>query len=653
MSKKLKTAIFIIASFALIISSAYKDPGNSNDKAYSELYYKSISDLETEFTTLEKVIEQNDPASVAGKKAILAELYICRKELKKSDFWTRYLDETAYWSLNGPLPVEWESEVYIPLEIPHKSEGFGLTVLENMLDSNIRDKEALKKMVLPSIATISVYKIDSITKSLARYDHFFLCNRLFLLNLAAIYTTGFECPNNDNIIPELRAMLADAGNIYTAYNSSFPQYPLKEEYMNLYEKLKIFANSQPSDFQQFDNYRFIRDYVNPLFALNQQYIRGYKVHPINTNDYTLNDSATSIFKKDLYTGQNTLGIYSGITDPKLIAQIKEIGKMLFYDPILSGNNERSCVSCHKPTEGYTDTAASTALDFDKVNRLPRNTPSLLNVVYNHLLMWDGKRINLQDQARGVITSPTEMGSEENEMGSMEVDVLKKVLSCKEYKEAFERFKKYTYKNKKVTFDHIISAITAYESDFSNFTSPFDACMNREKDASSECKKGFNLFMGKAQCGICHYIPTFNGVRPPYVESEFEVLGVPADKKVTTLSADSGRADVYYSTEMLHAFRTNTVRNSSYTKPYMHNGVFSTMQEVLDFYNAGGGVGKGLIKVKNQTLSPQPLHLTNDEMAELLTFIRSLDENITTEIPPDHLPVSKDKSLNSRKIGGIY
>jgi cytochrome c peroxidase len=269
-------------------------------------------------------------------------------------------------------------------------------------------------------------------------------------------------------------------------------------------------------------------------------------------------------------------------------------------------------------------------------------------------MLDGKHISLQNQARAVITNP-------NEMGGREDDIVKKVLSCKEYKDAFEKFKKFTYENKEVTFDHIISAITVYENDFSDYTAPFDEEINsyqssvvssQSVNSNHQISKGFNLFMGKAQCGTCHYVPEFNGVRPPYIESEFEVIGVPADSTANALSADSGRAALYFSDEMVHAFRTGTIRNSGYTKPYMHNGVFTTMQEVLDFYNAGGGAGKGL-KVKNQTLSSKPLHLTKDEMGDLLAFIKSLDEKVDKEIPPEHLPLSKDKTLNNRKIGGLY
>jgi len=645
-SKKIRVILLVTGIFvSLFIFSAYNYPGATNGSIYSSLYSKNISDLETDFKALNAIIDLSDLSTTTGKRAVYNQLYICRKQMKETDLWTRYFEPNTYRSINGPLPIEWETEVFEKFEKPYKKEGHGLSILELALDSNVTDKKALKKMILPSIDGLQVYKADSVTKNLNTYDHFFLANRLFLLNLAAIYTTGFECPNNDSVIPELNCMVDEVRGMYDAYNTSFPQYPVKGDYLELYAKLKAFVYSQPKKINQFDHYTFIRDYINPLFALNQQYIREYKVVSSNLNDYSLNNNAISIFDKTLYTGQNTLGIYSGITDEKTLAKIREVGKLLFFDPILSGNNERSCASCHKPAECFTDTAASSAMNFEMTKRLPRNTPSLVNVVYNHLVMLDGKHISLQNQAKGVITNPDEMGGAQD-------DVVKKILSCKEYKDAFEALKKYTYKNKEVCFDHVISAVTFYIGSFSNFTAPFDDAMNAKKDISQQCKNGFNLFMGKAQCGTCHYIPEFNGVRPPYIESEFEVIGVPVDKNYSALSTDSGRADIYFSDEMMNAFRTNTVRNSSYTKPYMHNGIFNTMQEVLDFYNAGGGAGKGL-KVKNQTLNPQQLHLTNNEMADLLTFIKSLDEDVPVELPPAHLPLSSDKKLNDRTIGGIY
>ena len=99
-------------------------------------------------------------------------------------------------------------------------------------------------------------------------------------------------------------------------------------------------------------------------------------------------------------------------------------------------------------------------------------------------------------------------------------------------------------------------------------------------------------------------------------------------------------------------QTDGVRNAAHTGPYMHNGVFRTIDQVIDFYDAGGGVGKGL-RVENQTLSSDQLHLTPVEKKELIAFIRSLDEKIKFEAPPVRLPASKDKKLNTRKVGGVY
>jgi cytochrome c peroxidase len=103
---------------------------------------------------------------------------------------------------------------------------------------------------------------------------------------------------------------------------------------------------------------------------------------------------------------------------------------------------------------------------------------------------------------------------------------------------------------------------------------------------------------------------------------------------------------------MNAFRTNTVRNAEHTKPYMHNGVFLTLDQVMDLYDAGGGVGKKLI-IGNQTLAPDSLKLTKTEKGKIIAFIKSLNENIIFEQPPAVLPLSSNKELNKRKVGGEY
>src|SRR5688500_15720855 len=136
-------------------------------------------------------------------------------------------------------------------------------------------------------------------------------------------------------------------------------------------------------------------------------------------------------------------------------------------------------------------------------------------------------------------------------------------------------------------------------------------MNENKPVEESAKKGFNLFMSKAQCATCHFAPQFNGVKPPYVGSEFEVLGVPADTLYQSLSKDQGRYEINPAEETNHAFRTGTLRNIMQTAPYMHNGIFKTMDQVIKFYNGGGGAGRKLL-VPNQTLSSDSLALTKQE-----------------------------------------
>jgi cytochrome c peroxidase len=382
-----------------------------------------------------------------------------------------------------------------------------------------------------------------------------------------------------------------------------------------------------------------------LFALNQKFINIYNVTSISFNDYTLNNNIESIFDKGLYTPQNTKGIYSLVENEKTLQEIRHIGKLLFYDPILSGNNMRSCASCHKPTAYFTDTVVRTALQFDRQQRLPRNTPTLINSLYNHLLMLDGKHFSLQNQGRDVITNPIEMNSNEKEL-------LKKVLSCKEYRDAFKKFLKLTPEEKEINLNHIVSAITFYDGSYSRFYSHFDEAMNNKFLVSTDVKNGFNLFMSRAKCATCHFVPNFNGVKPPYIGSEFEVIGVPGDTSFNEISTDKGRYLINKTPETLHAFRTGSIRNAQYTKPYMHNGVFKTLEEVIDFYDVGGGLGKKMI-VDNQTLAGDSLKLSNTEKKELLAFIHSLNEEIIFEDPPRSLPISSNETLNRRKVGGQY
>ena len=122
-------------------------------------------------------------------------------------------------------------------------------------------------------------------------------------------------------------------------------------------------------------------------------------------------------------------------------------------------------------------------------------------------------------------------------------------------------------------------------------------------------KGYNLFAGKALCGSCHFFPLFNGTVPPYFnDSEFEIIGTPEDSSNKMLDRDKGRYSVTNFDEQMHAFKTPTVRNIEFTGPYMHNGIYTTLEEVVEFYHKGGGAGFNYM-VPNQTLPFDSLQLS--------------------------------------------
>jgi cytochrome c peroxidase len=173
------------------------------------------------------------------------------------------------------------------------------------------------------------------------------------------------------------------------------------------------------------------------------------------------------------------------------------------------------------------------------------------------------------------------------------------------------------------------AVAAYVRSLEALDSRFDRAIRGDTGAvSASERRGFNLFMGKAGCGTCHFAPLFGGTTPPnYLESEPEVIGVPS-RPVERGAVIDGDIGVFGSTRAplhRHAFKTPTVRNVALTAPYMHNGVYRTLEEVIDFYDRGGGAGIG-IRLPNQTLPPDSLRLSEREKGDLKAFMESLTDS---------------------------
>ncbi len=282
----------------------------------------------------------------------------------------------------------------------------------------------------------------------------------------------------------------------------------------------------------------------------------------------------------------------------------ELGKQLYFDGRLSKNNSVSCAFCHTPGSGFAD-PRQTSIGVDgKVGG--RQAPTVYNTAFNHLQFWDGRARSLEEQSIGPIQNPIEMGETHE-------NVVKKLGKIKGYREQFR-----TVFGTEVNLQGIAEAIAAYERTILSTNSSFDKYVLGDKAAMDEAAvRGMALFKGKARCILCH-----NG--PNFTDNRFHNLGVP---QVGPMKEDLGR---YYVTRLEKdkgAFKTPTLRSITETAPYMHDGAFKTLEEVIDFLDKGGG--------PNPNLSPlvKPLGLTAEEKADLLAFLKALTgEPIKFEMP---------------------
>lgn len=631
----MKFLYFFFLSFLSLTYWPYKSIVN-----YSNLVNNNIKELSYKLHQFKNKV--GDKNKKLTRDEILQEIHTIRLVLKKVDPWLRYFEPIEYKKINGPLPIEWEVEAFEKFEKPYKREGAGLFLMEEYLTSNTYEADSLIILSEKAYMALEFYLKDSLQKEIQEEKNFLFVNRLFLLNLAAIYTTGFECPDSKRILPELVVMLEEMqiASQFMVSNKLF----LDNGYVEKLNDCLKFIYSFNNNWEKFDHYSFIKNFINPLFERNQKFIRSNKLESIAYNEYSINNSAQTIFDKSLYSAQDMMGVFRPVKDTAILRQIQSMGQKLFFDPLLSGNIKRSCASCHIPSQYFTDTSRNTSLQFDKSQKLNRNTPGLMNVSHQQLMRMDGRHFNFVNQLKDVISNPIELNTSEKE-------VVKKLLSCKEYKTNFKKLSKYSTE-KKLSFRHFSSAISIYLMQYDYQYSLFDSMMLGMVLGSRDAIEGFNIFMGKAQCGTCHFVPGFGGIKPPFLTNEFEVLAVPEDTSYTRISNDKGRFDYFNVGEALNSFRTPTLRNVQFTKPYMHNGVFTSLREVMDFYNEGGGLGREL-KVLNQTLPSDKLNLTNGEINKLILFMNSLTENIYITKDMPKLPSSKIQKYNQRTVGGEY
>ena len=400
---------------------------------------------------------------------------------------------------------------------------------------------------------------------------------------------------------------------FKTYRTSQPGVKKAYSKMALYlTSAKKYLHLHP-DYNTFNRLHFITEYLIPLNASVIEY------HNVTATVWSNTQEALNLQSKNPFIKQGLNMWFFSIfqNDTLYEKQRAELGEKLFFDNTLSGNNKRSCATCHNPGLAFTD-GLTKSMAFDEESEIPRNAPTLLNVAFQKAFFYDGKSVQLEQQAFDVVHNKTEM------QGNLE-EAAKKLSLDKNYADRF----KAAFPNMKenaLNAYSIIICISAYERSLTSLNSRFDQYLQGNKQALNEREiNGYNLFGGKALCGSCHFFPLFNGTVPPYfIDTEFEVIGTPADSKNTIVDSDSGRIAITGLGIHRYSFKTPTVRNVELTSPYMHNGCYKTLEEVIDFYHRGGGNGMGF-NIENQTLPFDSLQLTNTEKQDLILFMKSLTD----------------------------
>jgi len=293
-----------------------------------------------------------------------------------------------------------------------------------------------------------------------------------------------------------------------------------------------------------------------------------------------------------------------------------LGKQLYFDTRLSKDNTISCATCHDPSMGWSDAGpTSSGISGQKGGR---RAPPVSNAAYLPLQFWDGRAPSLEEQAKGPIANPIEMGNTHDVM-------LRTVNDIPGYVEEF----KTVFGTTLVTIDQVAQAIAAFERTVVTTDSPFDRYANGDESAlTCQGKQGLEIFNGKGHCTACHWGPNFT-------DGRFHNIGVkPQDPN----KVDQGRYEITKDPKERGAFKTPTVRDASLRAPYLHDGSEKSLESLVEFYNRGGDT-------KDPDLDPLivPLGLSQGEKDALVAFMKRAMMSTNPEvanvipIPPTELP----------------
>lgn len=433
-----------------------------------------------------------------------------------------------------------------------------------------------------------------------------------LVRMFALGLTGFDTPGSVNALAESREVMITVKEALRPFLARLEPTPALAIENSLSKGIKQLETGVT--FDDFDRLAFLREVINPLYA--DLLLLKSKFGASSTQYSGLNPQGVSIFSDDFLDPY----FYTQLKKNEDSPALRSLGEKLFFDAGISGNGKMSCASCHDPRLAFTDGKVTSVSNVAGQNLL-RNSPTLMNAVYADRYFYDLRAFTLEQQAEHVIFN-------QDEFNTAYESILSKLNASSEYRSLFRT----ALGVKEIKRENFSAALTSFVLSLRSFNSAFDRYARGETDTlNEEAILGFNLFMGKAACATCHFVPTFSGLVPPrFVKNESEILGVTENPMAwkKELDKDMGRhANGIHSERAWifeRSFKTTTIRNAALTAPYFHNGAYPTLEAVVNFYNLGGGSGFGL-EVQNQTLPSEPLNLTVEEKAALIAFMNALTD----------------------------
>lgn len=627
MSARLFTWCFISAALFLLLSFSFPGKEEVISPRLDKYVVTHISDVLSLLDSLGN--DFSEP--VISPEKCRRHYEAARSSYKAIEFYTEYhFPFQSKYFINGPFVSKAEAEYSYKTFLPH-----GFQVLESVIygapDSTIHiqyELELLKK-------TFQYVREQSGNKQFKNTTVVDMM-RFGIIRIMSLYMNGYDCTFNKQSIPE-------TGHILEGFSFTIGLMPgnasQKARCSSIISGAQLFL-SKNNGYDSFPRLPFIMHYLKPLYE------SLYGLYDDESRRESTN-YAVQIRQEKFYGESWFNRSYFSVVlkDSAFVRQQAALGELLFFDPILSGNNKRACASCHDPGHGFGG-SSDFNLSYNAGHKLKRNTPSLINVLFQKSFFDDGRSLQLEDQVSDVLNNPEEMGADAE-------SIVKKLRQSREYKKLFRNAFANT-EDTALTYYAVLKALSEYERSLVALGSRFDRYLRGdEKQLTNEEIDGYSVFAGKALCGSCHFFPLFNGVTPPfYSDNEYEVIGVPKDKLGKEADPDSGRFAVSKNKIHLGAFKISSIRNIDRTAPYMHNSAYSSIDEIIDFYRKGGGAGLGLA-IPNQTLPFDSLRLSTSEAEHLKKFLLSLSDNNFHPPLPEKLPPVEIKGLEKRVVGGSY